>query len=189
MKKLFSTLTLILLTILSYSQVTYSKDAFGNTVAKDEYGNVISTINNYYALTNEKAKHDNYLTQLLRTSSYGTISRSLGRLFENYAKADAAKRKEMEPKLSEAIDAFFDKLHIPAEKDILAAQLQLYSTKVTNYAIAPMVESLSKENNKNFSSYVNSAFDLSCGSGSGRKHALQISTASATAREPGLRAA
>ncbi|MFT6749573.1 MAG: hypothetical protein ACJAQ1_001522, partial [Flavobacterium sp.] len=40
---------------------------------KDKYGNVVSDINAYYALTNEKAKHDNYMQQLFRTSSFGTI--------------------------------------------------------------------------------------------------------------------
>jgi hypothetical protein len=140
---------------------------------KAKYGNVIATINNYYALTNEKALHDNYLMQLLRTSSYGSISRSLGRQFENYAKADAGKRKEMEPKLSESIDAFFDKLYLPAEKDILAAQLNLYSTKVTNYAIAPLVAKLAKENN-NFSNYVNNAFELSIFSSKERMKAFLV---------------
>jgi len=128
---------------------------------KEKYGSVIETINNYYALTNEKALHDNYLMQLLRTSSYGTISRSLGRQFENYAKSDASKRADLEPKLREAIDAFYSKLHIPAEKDILAAQLKLYATKVTAYPIAPLVDALAKENNKNFESYTNHAFELS----------------------------
>ena len=37
---------------------------------KEKYGNVVSTINNYYKLTNEKARHDNYLQQLLRTSAF-----------------------------------------------------------------------------------------------------------------------
>ncbi|MDP3352504.1 MAG: S46 family peptidase [Flavobacteriaceae bacterium] len=137
-------------------------DKWANKPAnKAKYGKVISTINNYYALTNEKSKHDNYLQQLLRTSSYGAISRSLGRQFENYAKADVAKRKEMEGRLNEMIDGFFDKLHIPAEKDILAAQLNLYATKAGNYPLTSMVAELSKENNNNFTSYVNNAFDLS----------------------------
>ncbi|MDP2089619.1 MAG: S46 family peptidase [Flavobacteriaceae bacterium] len=128
---------------------------------KAKYGHVIETINNYYKLTNEKAKHDNYLSQLLRTSSYGAVSRSIGRQLESYAKADVAKRKEMESYINDAIDSFFDKLYIPAEKDILEAQLQLYATRVTDYPLAPMVETLSKDNNKDFTSYVNNAFDLS----------------------------
>ncbi|MDO9262081.1 MAG: S46 family peptidase, partial [Flavobacteriaceae bacterium] len=128
---------------------------------KAKYGKVIETINNYYALTNEKSRHDNYLQQLLRTSSYGTISRSFGRQLVNYTKADVNKRKEMYPILNEAIDNFFANNYLPAEKDILAAQLQLYVTKATNYPLAPMVETLSKENNNNFTAYVNNAFDLS----------------------------
>lgn len=137
-------------------------DKWANKPAnKAKYGNVVATINNYYALTNDKAKHDNYLQQLLRTSSYGAISRGLGKQFENYAKADVAKRKEMEGRLNEMIDGFFDKLHIPAEKDILAAQLNLYVTKAVNYPLAPIVIDLAKENNNNFTSYVNNAFDLS----------------------------
>jgi hypothetical protein len=137
-------------------------DKWANKPAnKAKYGNVVATINNYYALTNDKAKHDNYLQQLLRTSSYGAISRGLGKQFENYAKADVAKRKEMEGRLNEMIDGFFDKLHIPAEKDILAAQLNLYATNAVNYPLAPIVIDLAKENNNNFTSYVNNAFDLS----------------------------
>lgn len=141
---------------------------------KAKYGHVIETINKYYALTNDKANHDNYLSQLLRTSSYGAISRSLGRQFENYAKADIAKRKEIKGQLNEMIDSFFDKLYLPAEKDILAAQLQLYATRVTNYPLAPIVEHISKDNNKDFTSYVKNAFDLSIFSSKDRMKAFLV---------------
>jgi hypothetical protein len=40
---------------------------------KEKYGNVVATINKYYGMTNEKSRHDNYLQQLFRTSSFGTI--------------------------------------------------------------------------------------------------------------------
>lgn len=127
---------------------------------KDKYGHVVETINKYYALTNEKARHDNYLMTLLRSSSFGTISRTLGRQLDNYAKADEAKRKEMYPGLVEMIDEFYKEAYIPAEKDILAGQLNLYATKA-GYTLAPMVEKLGKENNNNFTKYVNNAFDSS----------------------------
>jgi hypothetical protein len=128
---------------------------------KEKYGNVVSTINNYYSITNEKARHDNYLMQLLRTTAYGTISRSFGKQFENYAKADATKRASLKAGLEESIDEFFKEVHIPAEKDIMAAQLKLYATKSTGYAIAPMVAQLAKDNNNEFANYVNSVYDLS----------------------------
>src|SRR5574343_1130812 len=89
---------------------------------KEKYGNVVATINNYYKLTNEKSRHDNYLQQLFRTSAFGTISRSLGRQLEAYAKADATKRAQMAPGILEMVDEMYKELHLPAEKDILAAQ-------------------------------------------------------------------
>jgi len=127
---------------------------------KEKYGHVVETINKYYALTNEKARHDNYLMTMLRSSAFGTISRTMGRQLENYAKADEAKRKEMYPGLVEMIDEFYKEAYIPAEKDILAGQLNLYATKA-GYTLAPMVEKLGKENNNNFTKYVNNAFESS----------------------------
>ncbi|WP_264512726.1 S46 family peptidase [Flavobacterium sp. N1719] len=128
---------------------------------KAKYGTVVETINKYYALTNEKSRHDNYLQQLLRTSAIGTISRSLGRQLEAYAKADAAKRAQMLPQLTEMIDEMYKEMHIPAEKDILAAQLKLYATKSVGYNIAPSVKKIGEANNNEFAGYVNAAFDLS----------------------------
>lgn len=128
---------------------------------KAKYGKVVSNINNYYALTNEKSQHDNYLQQLFRTTAFGTIGRTVGRQLENYVKADVAKRKEMAPGIAEMADEMFKELHVPAEKDLLAAQLKLYSSKTKGYALAPMVEKLAKENNGDFTQYVNAAVDLS----------------------------
>ena len=130
-------------------------------VNKAKYGNVVSNINKYYALTNEKSRHDNYLQQLFRTTTYGAIGRTLGKQLDNYVKADAAKRTQMAPAIMEASETMFKDLLIPAEKDLLSAQLKLYATKSTGYAIAPMVDKLAKENNNDFTKYVNAAFDLS----------------------------
>ncbi|SEP97143.1 S46 family peptidase [Flavobacterium urocaniciphilum] len=127
---------------------------------KAKYGNVVATINKYYAMTNEKSRHDNYLTQLFRTSAFGAVGRGLGKQLENYAKADAAKRAEMAPAIMEMAEEMYKELHIPAEKDILAAQLSLYAKKA-GYTLAPMVEKMAKENNGDFTKQVNAIFDLS----------------------------
>ncbi len=124
---------------------------------KEKYGNVISTINNYYKLTNEKARHDNYLQQLLRTSAFGTISRGISKQLTAYATASAEDRSKMRPELEAGIKSFFEKMHLPAEKDILKAQLSLYSTKSTGYDIAPSVKKIGT----NVENYVNSSFALS----------------------------
>ena len=128
---------------------------------KEKYGNVVSDINAYYALTNEKAMHDNYLQQLFRTSSFGTIGRTMGRQLDNYLKADATKRAQLKPDLEEAATEMFKEIYLPAEKDILAAQLKTYATKANGYAISPAVKKLAEENNNDFTSYVNTTFDNS----------------------------
>jgi hypothetical protein len=126
---------------------------------KAKYGTVITNINTYYGLTNEKARHDNYLQQLFRTTAFGTIGRTIGKQLDGYVKADEAKRKELAPGIIEATDEMYKELYLPAEKDLLSAQLKLYSSKVTGYKIAPMVEKIAKENNNNFTNYVNTAVD------------------------------
>jgi len=137
-------------------------NAWANKPAnKAKYGNVVTTINKYYGMTNEKSRHDNYLQQLFRTTSFGTVGRTLGRQLENYAKADATKRLQMAQGIEEMAAEFFKEVHIPAEKDILSAQLKLYATKSTGYAIAPAVKKIADENNNDFTKYVNAAFDLS----------------------------
>ncbi len=124
---------------------------------KTKYGNVVAIINNYYNLTNEKARHDNYLQQLLRTSAYGTISRSLGKQLMTYATADAETRAKMRPDLEAAIKGFMADMYFSAEMDILKAQLKLYATNSTGYNIAPSVVKIGG----NYDTYVNSLFSLS----------------------------
>jgi hypothetical protein len=128
---------------------------------KAKYGSVITNINTYYSLTNEKARHDNYLQQLFRTTAFGTIGRTIGKQLDAYAKADAAKRKDMAEGIIAGAEEMFKECYIPAEKDLLAAQLKLYATKATGYAIAPMVEKIGKENNNDFTKFASAAIDMS----------------------------
>lgn len=127
---------------------------------KERYGKVMENINKFYAMTNDKARHDNYLQAIFRTSDYAPIARTLGRQLEGYAKADATKQAGMKADLIAMIDDFFATHHIQAEKDILVGQLNLYATKA-NYTLAPMVEKIGKANANDFTNYVNNAFELS----------------------------
>ena len=128
---------------------------------KAKYGTVIANINKWYGMTNEKARHDNYLQQLLRTSAFGLSGRTIGKQLDTYVKADEAKRKELATTIKEATEESFKELYLPAEKEIMAAQLNLYATKSKGYAIAPMVEEIGKANNYNYTNWVNTAFDTS----------------------------
>ncbi|WP_428223372.1 S46 family peptidase [Flavobacterium sp.] len=152
---------------------------------KAQYGNVVETINNFYKMTNEKSRHDNYMMQMFRTSNFAAIGRTIGKQLETYVKADAAKRAQLAPAIIEMTDELYKEVHIPAENDILAAQLKLYSTKAVGYAIAPAVEKINKEYNGDFAKYVNAAFELSIFTSKERiKAFLDLPTESVLTNDP-----
>lgn len=128
---------------------------------KAEYGYVVSNLNNYYAKTNLDARHNNYINILLRYSTLASAPYSIGKALENYAAANDAKRDEMRPKIQNAINAYYEKMYLPLEKDLLAAQLNLYASKASEAGLAPYVADLAKQNNKNFTAYVNDAVERS----------------------------
>ncbi|MGV0997400.1 S46 family peptidase [Empedobacter falsenii] len=128
---------------------------------KVEYGDVVSNLNNYYAKTNLDARHNNYINILLRYSTLASAPYSIGKALENYAAANDAKRDEMRPKIQNAINAYYEKMYLPLEKDLLAAQLNLYASKANEAGLAPYVADLAKQNNKNFTAYVNDAVERS----------------------------
>ena len=128
---------------------------------KAKYGTVVAIINNFYALTNQKSRHDNYMQQMFRTATLSTIGRGLGKQLDNYVKADAAKRVQLLPQITEMVKQTYSNLHMPAEKDILAAQLGLYSTNANGYDIAPMVKTIAAANVNNFTNYVNETVENS----------------------------
>ncbi|MBY8962823.1 S46 family peptidase [Flavobacterium sp. D11R37] len=128
---------------------------------KAKYGDVIATLNNYYSKTNEKARHDNYLIGLLRTSTFAVLPYSLGRGLEAYANSNQNGRAAMMPELEEGINESYKTLYLPLEKDVLAAQLKLYATKSAGYPIAPYIDELGKPANYDYTAVVNKAFDNS----------------------------
>lgn len=128
---------------------------------KAKYGNVIPTINKYYDATNLKARHDNYLSQLLRTSTYGIAPSVLGNALIQYYKENDAKKAEMLPKIQAQIENYYGEFYAPAEKDILTAQLNLYASKAAEYGLAPMVAAEKAKNGGNFTAWVNDATEKS----------------------------
>jgi len=123
---------------------------------KDKYGEVINTINSYYTATNEKARHDNYLTGLLRSATFAALPHSLGNPLKQYSEANEAKRKELLPRFEAALADTYEKLYIPLEIDVLTDELNLYSAKAGN--IAPYIQQLAQQNNGKFDEMVKEAF-------------------------------
>ena len=128
---------------------------------REKYGDVIATINNYYAETNEKARHDNYLIGLLRTSTFAVLPYQLARSLEHYANSNENGRKAMYPQYEAGIADTYKKLYLPLEKDVLAAQLHLYATKSGNYPIAEYIKEIGEANNYDYTAFVDKAFEES----------------------------
>ena len=111
-------------------------DAWANKPEnKAKYGSVVTTLNNFYSATNDKSRHDNYLSILFRNSEYAAISRGMGAQLMAYAKADASKRAALKADLIAAINEFFETTYGPAEMEILINGLNLYAAKA-NYELA-----------------------------------------------------
>lgn len=126
---------------------------------KSRFGNVIADINAYYAVTNEKSRHDNYLMLVFRGSSFAAIRFRMGRAIEKYAKST---NKEAEKAaMIEQIDEFYSDLNMKLERDIYAEMLKLYANKAIGYPLASIIEEVGKPNRNDFSSYINNAFDNS----------------------------
>ena len=125
-----------------------------------KYGKVIENINNYYSLTNEKAKQANYLTGMLRSSTFVVLPNRIGKNLEYYVGQNEAKREELKPRLNSIIESSFNDLYMPLEKEVFAKQLGLYASK-SNYPLPEIVAEIGGKNNNDFTSYVNTIFDES----------------------------
>ncbi|MHC8948085.1 S46 family peptidase [Sphingobacterium hungaricum] len=150
---------------------------------KAEYGNVIATINDYYSKTNEKARHDNYLMGMLRSSTFAALPSSLGNAFIQYANENEAKRAEMLPRLQAAVNSSYEKIYLPLEIDVLSDELNLYASK--GGTIAPYITELKGKNSGDFKTDVTNAFSSSIfGSKEKVEAFLQNPSASAVQNDP-----
>lgn len=125
---------------------------------KATYGDVISNINTYYSLTNDKAKHDNYLISILRSSKFSILPYRLGSGFKRYIQANENQRNGMMERLTAFIEDAYTDYHLPLEKEILAEQLKLYVSK-SNYDLPKTVTDAAKDNG--LDAYVDAIFQLS----------------------------
>jgi len=134
---------------------------WASTKGNEKYADVIPVINKYYEETNDVSAHNNYLGLMMRTRM-ASIPYRLGNAIDYYLKQNEAKQAEVKPQLDAEINDLYEGLYVPLEKDVLAAQLKLYSTKAKN--IAPMIAEVAEANNKTdggWNTYINTAFENS----------------------------
>ncbi|WP_262246650.1 S46 family peptidase [Parapedobacter soli] len=125
------------------------------------YGNVIADINAYYERTNLKARHDNYLIGLLRSSTFAALPYSLGNTLAYYATQNEAKQREVAQQITANLGNTYDNLYLPLEKDVLGALLNLYAAKAAEAGIPPYIDSLYRNHNRDLSGYIDAAFENS----------------------------
>lgn len=129
---------------------------------REEYAGVMKTIHDYYVETDEKARHDNYLSGgLLRSSALAPLPYVVGNSLAFYMQQNDAKKAELLPKLEEEIKNRYQGLYMPLEKEMLIAQLNLYAQKGGKGLIAPLVAEIAQSNNGDFTSYINDALQTS----------------------------
>ncbi|MCL7988970.1 S46 family peptidase [Sphingobacterium sp. lm-10] len=126
---------------------------------RDVYGQVLPTINAYYTATNAKARHDNYLTGLLRSASLAAVPSTLGNGLIQYSRENEAKRQEMRPRLEAFINNNYEKMYLPLEKDVLASELNLYTAKAGD--VAPYLATMASQNQGNFAADIDAAVEKS----------------------------
>ncbi|MHC5308914.1 S46 family peptidase [Myroides sp. LJL116] len=128
---------------------------------KEEYGQVIADLNAYYAATNQKAKHDNYLTTMLRTSAMIGLPSRMERNLSEYIALPKSKRTKELPALKQLVHDRFLGVDQALEKEMLANQLSLYWQRNQGYPVSSYVQEIAKEYNGDFQAYVSKVFDTS----------------------------
>ena len=137
------------------------EESFQKWASKKEnqkYAEVMPVINDYYKKTNDASRNNNYLSLLLRTRMASAPYR-LGKSIEYYLEQNEAKQSELRPKLEEDIESLYEGLYVPLEKEMLAAQLSLYSKKAKNILpLVPEVATNSDNSIEGWNKYIETAF-------------------------------
>ena len=82
-------------------------DKWSKKKKNSNYSDVVTNINAYYNLTNDKSRHDNYLRLVFRASNFATSSRGLGAQLSKYAAAEPEEREGLKERLRTGITDFF----------------------------------------------------------------------------------
>ena len=107
--------------------------------------------------TNDKAKHDNYLISILRSSKFSILPYRLGSGFKRYTEANENQRNGMKERLAAFIEDAYTDYHLPLEKEILVEQLKLYVSK----SIRPS-QTVAAYKDNGFDAYVDAIFNSVC---------------------------
>lgn len=109
----------------------FHKWANQNTERKIKYGNVLNSLKEYYAKTNDYTKNKTYLVRgFLRGSKFSTLPFSVKRFYDSYVQQEEMNKEAMLKGFGDKIKEEYDKMSIEAEQDILVALLSSYVKNV-----------------------------------------------------------
>src|SRR5690606_24571264 len=78
-----------------------------------------------------------------------------------YAAQNEAKRKEVSQQITMNLEGTYDNLYLPLERDVLASLLNLYTEKAAEGGVPVYIDSLYRHHRRDFSGYIDSAFETS----------------------------
>jgi hypothetical protein len=129
---------------------------------KEKYGETLDLFKEYYTKTNEYSAANTYLGRgLMRGSSFIRFVGSMKDALKKYEEAEDQDRDKMRPKLESRINSFFESNKLELEREVMTAQLNLYSKKVSSEFKSKYFAKLEKKNKGNFSKFVNDLFEES----------------------------
>lgn len=124
---------------------------------RERYGDVVATLDHYYVQTNENGRHDNYLMGMLRSSNLAMIPFRIGSALLYYQQQGKEVQEQILPQIQEEIDNLYKGFYLPLEKEVLAAELNLYAAKAGDDLLAPYIEELKAKNGGDFTTFIEQA--------------------------------
>ncbi|MFJ1432020.1 S46 family peptidase [Capnocytophaga canimorsus] len=125
---------------------------------RDQYAQVLPTMQNYFEKTNQYSADRNYLMSLLRATNFATVPNTIALQLQRLEQLP----KEQQTALLERfknLSAIYDEMHIPTEKAILTDGLTLYASKAAN--VSQDVKQIYTDYQGDFKKFVEEAFGKS----------------------------
>lgn len=127
---------------------------------KEKYGDALQLFQKYYTETNDYIKSYTLLRNgaLRKRRDLAKFVIEMDESLANYTEGDNTKRAEMRTELEEKINTFFDKHNMDLEKEVLAVQLNIYSSDASKEYQPSSFVQLTEKQDGDFTKYTEKMF-------------------------------
>jgi hypothetical protein len=129
---------------------------------KEKYGQALPLFEDYFSNTNDYIK--SYMTLnlgVIRGNDVSGFVRKMNSSLTKYSEADEDKRVEMRPKLEIAINSFFAKHEMQMEREVMTAQLEIYSSDASKQYQSEAFKQFENKSKGDFDKATNKMFKKS----------------------------